>query len=55
MPMEIKKPVSEFDKALKAILRISKGDMKLMLAREKRANAGNPKRGPKPKRLTVGV
>ena len=49
MPMEIKKPVSEFDKALKAILRVSKDDMKLMLAREKRANAGKPKRGPKPR------
>jgi hypothetical protein len=47
--MEIKKPVSEFDKALKAILRVSKDDMKLLLEREKRANAGKPKRGPKPR------
>jgi hypothetical protein len=53
--MEIKKPISEFDKALKAILRVSKVDMKLMLAREKRANAGKPKRGPKPVKSGVSV
>jgi hypothetical protein len=50
MPMEDKKPVSEFDKALKAILRVSKDDLKRMLRQEKLANAGKPKRGPKPRR-----
>ena len=53
--MEDKKPVSEFDEALKAVLRVSKDDLNQMLEQEKRANAGKPKRGPKPKRLTVGV
>ena len=43
-----------FEGALKAVLRVSKNDMKALLEREKRANAGKPKRGPKPKAVLAG-
>jgi hypothetical protein len=36
-----------FEGALKAILRVSKHDMKAMLEAEKWAKIGKPKRGPK--------
>jgi hypothetical protein len=39
-----------FDTALRKVLRVSKSDLKKMLAEEKRASAGKPKRGPKPRR-----
>ena len=52
--MQNRKPLSEFDKALKAVLRVSKDDLKQMLEQEKRANAGRPKRGPKLKVVPVG-
>jgi len=38
-----------FDSAMRTILQVSKADLKLMLEEEKIANAGKPKRGPKPK------
>ena len=37
-----------FDSALRKVLRVSKSDLKEMLAEEKRASQGKPKRGPKP-------
>jgi hypothetical protein len=39
-----------FENALRKVLRVSKSDLNQMLAEEKRANQGKPKRGPKPKR-----
>jgi hypothetical protein len=38
-----------FASALRRVLQVSKNDLNQMLADEKRANAGKPKRGPKPK------
>jgi hypothetical protein len=38
-----------FTTALKTVLQVSKTDLTRMIAEEKRANAGKPKRGPKPK------
>jgi hypothetical protein len=38
-----------FENAMRAILRASKADVNQVLAEEKLANAGKPKRGPKPK------
>ena len=38
-----------FESALRRVLRVSKTDLNQMLAEEKRANQGKPKRGPKPK------
>jgi hypothetical protein len=40
-----------FEGALKAILRVSKNDMRAMLEAEKRAKIGKPRRGPKPKKV----
>jgi hypothetical protein len=40
-----------FEGALRKVLRVSKDDLNQMLADEKKANEGKPKRGPKPKRL----
>ncbi len=37
-----------FNSALKQVLQVSKTDLKQMLAEEKLASAGKPKRGPKP-------
>jgi uncharacterized protein (DUF4415 family) len=34
---------------LSKVLQVSKADLNEMIAEEKRANAGKPKRGPKPK------
>jgi hypothetical protein len=38
-----------FTSALRKVLQVSKSDLNRMLEEEKRANAGKPKRGPKPK------
>jgi hypothetical protein len=38
-----------FDNAMRTILQVSKTDLNRMLAEEKIAKAGHPKRGPKPK------
>jgi hypothetical protein len=37
-----------FENALKTVLRVSKTDLNQMLAEEKKAKEGKPKRGPKP-------
>ncbi|MGC2109893.1 MAG: hypothetical protein WA655_10275 [Candidatus Korobacteraceae bacterium] len=37
-----------FQNALRTILQVSKTDLNRMLTEEKAANAGKPKRGPKP-------
>ena len=39
-----------FDSALRQVLRVSKSDLNQMLAEEKKARAGKPKPGPKPRR-----
>lgn len=44
-----------FDSALRQVLRVSKSDLKEMLADEKRANLGKPKRGPKPKHHSAAL
>lgn len=46
--------MQRFESALKSVLSVSKSDMKKMLADEKAANAGKPKRGPKPKTSASG-
>jgi len=38
-----------FQDALRKVLQVSKHDLNRMIAEEKQANAGKPKRGPKPK------
>jgi hypothetical protein len=42
-----------FSSALHRVLQVSKSDLNQMLADEKHANAGKPKRGPKPKRSSA--
>jgi hypothetical protein len=37
-----------FESALRRVLRVSKTDLNQMLAEEKKANEGKPKRGPNP-------
>ena len=41
--------MQRFNDALRSVLEVSKDDLSRMLAAEKEANAGKPKRGPKPK------
>ena len=52
-PKAVKVVASEeykrFTNALQQVLTVSKSDLNRMLAAEKTANAGKPKRGPKPK------
>jgi hypothetical protein len=43
-----------FDSALRKVLRVSKSDLNEMLAEEKKARDGKPKRGPKPRRKNPG-
>jgi len=40
---------ARFENALGRVLQVSKSDLNRMLAEEKIANQGKPKRGPKPK------
>jgi hypothetical protein len=40
---------ARFQSALRGVLQVSKTDLTRMLAEEKAANQGKPKRGPKPK------
>jgi hypothetical protein len=40
---------ARFTNALRGVLQVSKTDLNRMLAEEKAANQGKPKRGPKPK------
>ncbi len=42
-----------FDNAMRTILQVSKTDLNRMLEEERIANAGKPKRGPKPKHLST--
>lgn len=49
-----KNAFSIFQDALKRVLTVSKTDLNRMLAEEKAANAGKPKRGPKPKSSVSG-
>jgi hypothetical protein len=44
---------TRFQSALRQVLKVSKDDMKQMLAEEKIANQGKPKRGPKPRHSSV--
>ena len=44
---------ANFENAMRAILRVSKTDLNTALAEEKAANAGKPKRGPKPKHASA--
>ncbi len=46
--------MQRFESALRSVLSVSKSEMKEMLADEKAANAGKPKRGPKPKTSVSG-
>jgi hypothetical protein len=46
--------MQRFNSALSSILRVSKNDLKEMLAEEKVANAGKLKPGPKPKTSASG-
>lgn len=41
---------TNFETALRDVLRVSKDDLRAMLEAEKRAKIGQPKRGPKPKK-----
>jgi hypothetical protein len=43
-----------FQNALRQVLTVSKADLNRMLAEEKIANAGKPKRGPKPRSSALG-
>ena len=45
---------TRFDSAMRTILQVSKTDLNRMLAEEKIANAGKPKRGPKPRSSASG-
>lgn len=47
--------MDRFRSALKKVMRVSKDDLKEILAEQKAANADKPKRGPKPKRSTLGA
>ena len=41
--------MKRFNDALRSVVQVSKNDLNKMLAEEKKANEGKPKRGPKPK------
>jgi hypothetical protein len=41
--------MARFNDTLRQVMRVSKEDLKEILAKEKAANADKPKRGPKPK------
>ncbi|MFZ0279403.1 MAG: hypothetical protein WA254_10265 [Candidatus Sulfotelmatobacter sp.] len=51
MPMKSKPltPFENFTQAMDGLMRVPHSEIKRALAREKRANTGKPKRGPKPK------
>jgi hypothetical protein len=46
--------MDRFNKALRGVLSVSKSELSKLLAEEKAANAGEPKRGPKPKSNKAG-
>jgi hypothetical protein len=41
--------MARFNDALRGVMRVSKEDLKELLAKEKAANTDKPKRGPKPR------
>ncbi len=43
-----------FDSAMRSVLQVSKAELQQRLDAEKLANAGKPKRGPKPKTSASG-
>jgi hypothetical protein len=45
--------LARFQHALRGVLQVSKDDLNQMLADEKKANQGKPKRGPKPRHSSV--
>jgi type VI protein secretion system component VasF len=45
---------TNFENAMRTILKVSKADVTRAMAEEKLANAGKPKRGPKPKTSASG-
>ncbi len=49
MTADAKSEYQAFQTALRKVLQVSKADLNRMLTEEKIANAGKPKRGPKPK------
>jgi hypothetical protein len=52
MKTKITPELARFKTALKRVLQVSKSDLNQMLADEKIANEGKPKRGPKPKHFS---
>jgi hypothetical protein len=44
---------TRFQSALRSVLQVSKSDLNQMLAEDKIANQGKPKRGPKPKHYSA--
>jgi hypothetical protein len=46
-------PFENFTQAMDGLMRVPHSEIQKALAREKRENAGKPKRGPKPKRVNV--
>jgi hypothetical protein len=48
-------PFDNFTKAMDGLMRVPHSEIKKALEREKRANAGKPKRGPKPKHSSASA
>jgi hypothetical protein len=48
-------PFANFTRAMDGLMRVPHSEIKKALAEEKRANAGKPKRGPKPKHSSASV
>ena len=46
-------PFANFTRAMDGLMRVPHSEIKKALEEEKRANAGKPKRGPKPKQSSV--
>jgi hypothetical protein len=48
-------PFENFTRAMDSLMRVPHSEIKAALEREKRANAGKPKRGPKPKHSSASA
>jgi hypothetical protein len=48
-------PFENFTRAVDSLMRVPHAEIKRALAEEKMANAGKPKRGPKPKHSSASV
>lgn len=48
-------PFENFTRAVDSLMRVPHSEIKRALEQEKRANAGKPKRGPKPKHSSSSV